>query len=308
MKDNLPDIQVVGLGQACVDYLGSIPAYPEEDGKVEIPDIHMQRGGPASTALVTLARLGIRTSFLGAISDDPFGRIILEGLGREGVDASFLKKTPGYASQFSFIAINRKDGKRTIFWHRGTVPHLRPADVNLTPFSGARVFHTDGLMAEASIEGAKQAKNRGMTVVMDAGTMRKGYRELASLVDVLIASERFWSPLASPDHPPEAILESLRAWGPKQVIVTRGREGSIGWEGKEINLQKAFPVQARDTTGAGDVYHGAYIYGILQGWDMARCMRFSSAAAAIKCQVVGTAQGIPRMEDIQRFLEAHPQL
>lgn len=306
MKVNLAHIQVVGLGQACVDYLGSIPGYPEEDSKVELPDIHMQRGGPASTALVTLARLGIRTSFLGAISDDPFGRIILEDLGREGVDASFLKKTPGYSSQFSFIAINKKDGKRTIFWHRGTVPHLRPADVDLTCFPGARVFHTDGLMVEASIEGAKQAKDKGMTVVMDAGTMRKGYRELASLVDVLIASERFYSPLASPDQPVEAILESLRAWGPKQVIVTLGPKGSIGWEGRKIIQQKAFPVRARDTTGAGDVYHGAYVYGILQGWDMARCMRFSSAVSAIKCQVVGTTRGIPGIEDIHRFLEAHP--
>ena len=179
--------------------------------------------------------------------------------------------------------------------------------MDLTPFPCARVFHTDGLMVDASIEGAKQARERGMTVVMDAGTMRKGYRELASLVDVLIASEVFWNPLASPDHTPEAILESLREWGPKQVIVTRGPAGSIGWEGKEIILQKAFPVQARDTTGAGDVYHGAYIYGMLQGWDMARCMRFSSAASAIKCQAVGTAQGIPRMEDIHRFLGAQPK-
>jgi len=303
MGNTLADIQVVGLGQACVDYLGTVPAYPEEDGKVEMEDIHKQRGGPASTALVTLARLGIRTAFLGAVSDDPFGRIILEDLAREGVDTSALKQTPGYASQFSFIAIHPGNGTRTVFWHRGTVPPLRPRDVDLTPFSGAGVFHTDGLMKDASMEGARQAKDRGMTVVMDAGTMREGYRELASLVDVLIVSERFWSPLAVPDHPPEEILETLSAWGPKQVVVTRGPKGSIGTDGNVIIRQEAFPVQTRDTTGAGDIYHGAYIYGILQGWDMAQSMRFASAASAIKCRTVGTAQGIPDLEAIRRFLE-----
>ena len=303
MKANHTKIQVVGLGQACIDYLGAIPAYPQEDGKVEIKDLLMQRGGPASTALVTLSRIGVSTSFLGSISDDPFGRHIKEGLNQEGVDISLLKMKPGHTSQFSFIAVNGEDGRRTVFWHRGTVPQLTSAEVDLSPFSGAKIFHTDGLMVEAAVEGAKQSRDMGMTVVMDAGTMRKGYRQLASLVDVLIASERIWSPLDDPDYPPEEALESLSTWGPKQVIITRGSRGSMGWDGGSVIRQEAFPVRALDTTGAGDVYHGAYIYGMLQDWDMHRCMRFASAASAIKCQAFGTEKGIPGLEDIQRFLE-----
>ncbi|MBW1771576.1 MAG: sugar kinase, partial [Deltaproteobacteria bacterium] len=170
MKANLTKIQVVGLGQACIDYLGAIPAYPQEDGKVEIQELLMQRGGPASTALVTLSRIGVLTSFLGCISDDSFGRHIREGLIREGLDISLLKVKPGHTSQFSFIAINGNDGKRTVFWNRGTVPQLTPAEVDLSPFSGASIFHTDGLMVEAAVEGAKQSRDMGMTVVMDVGT------------------------------------------------------------------------------------------------------------------------------------------
>ncbi|MFC1579590.1 carbohydrate kinase family protein [Thermodesulfobacteriota bacterium] len=306
MEADLKKIQVVGLGQACIDYLGVVPAYPQEDGKVEIQDLLIQRGGPASTALVTLSRFGVLTSFLGCISDDPFGRQIEEGLIREGLDISLLKVKPGHISQFSFIAINKNDGKRTVFWNRGTVPRLTPGEVDVSLFSGASIFHTDGLMVEAAVEGAKQARDMGMTVVMDVGTMRKGYRQLASHVDVLIASERLWSPLADPGYSPEEALESLSTWGPKQVIITRGSRGSMGWDGNEVISQEAFPVNAVDTTGAGDVYHGAYIYGLLQNWDMRRCMHFASAVSAIKCQTFGTEKGIPGLEDVQCFLEGLP--
>ena len=303
MGTRLDSIQVVGLGQACLDYLGTIPSYPPEDGKMELGDLHMQCGGPASTALVTLARMGVQTSFLGSISDDPFGHEIIRGLLEENVDFTHLKMTPGYTSQFAFIAINQNDGRRTIFWHRGSVPHLSASDVDLSHFPNARVFHTDGLMIEGSIEGARQAKEIGLTVVMDAGTFREGYREMISLVDVLIASERFVEPLASTAAPPEKMLKTLREWGPREVIITLGPRGSIGWHDGEIISQEAYPIDAVDTTGAGDVYHGAYIYGLLQSWNMSECMRFASAASALKCKEIGARKGIPSQDQVERFMK-----
>lgn len=301
MKRRLDEIEVLGLGQACLDYLGRLLRVPEEDEKIELMDIHMQCGGPASTALVTLSRLGVRTAFLGSISNDPFGIEILTGLREEGVDSTYLKITPGYTSQFAFIAITRKSGKRTIFWHRGSVPHLEASDVDLGPFSEVKILHLDGLMIEASIEAARQARGRGIKVVLDAGTMRKGSRELASLVDVLIASERFAEPLVGDAAPPEKALEALHHLGPEEVVITMGARGSIGLDNASVIFQKAFAVDAVDTTGAGDVYHGAYIYGLLQGWHMAECMRFASAASALKCREIGARRGIPRREDILRF-------
>jgi sulfofructose kinase len=295
------DIQVIGLGQACLDYLGKLSVYPEEDGKCELTDLHIQCGGPASTALVTLSRLGIRTSFLGSISDDSRGIEIVKGLKKEKVDSTFLKITPGYSSQFAFIAIT-ENGNRTIFWHRGSVPPLKPRDIDLSPFSKAKILHLDGLMIEAAQEAAKQAKNMGLTIVLDAGTLRKGSQELASLVDVLIASERFAEPLIGDSTPPEKTLEVLHDLGPQEVIVTLGSKGSIGLSDRTINFQKAFSVDAVDTTGAGDVYHGAYIYGMLQGWDMQNCMRFASAASAMKCRHIGARKGIPHLEKIKEFL------
>jgi len=304
MKGNFitEDVRVIGLGQACVDCLGRLTAYPEEDGKVELIDLHIQGGGPASTALVTLSRLGIATSFLGSLSDDAWGIEIAEGLKEEKVDCSFLKVTPGYTSQFAFIAITKGSGNRTVFWHRGSVPHLKAADVDLSPFPKAEILHMDGLMIEACHEAARQARERGLTVVLDAGTMREGSLELASMVNVLIASERFAEPLFGKGAPPEKVLDYLCRLGPREVVVTRGTKGSMGMSGDEIIRQDAYTVDAVDTTGAGDVYHGAYVYGLLKGWGMGGCMRFASAAAALKCRQIGARSGIPRLAEVERFL------
>ncbi|MBW1715158.1 MAG: sugar kinase [Deltaproteobacteria bacterium] len=296
------NIQVIGLGQACLDFLGRLKVYPEEDGKCELLDLHIQCGGPASTALVALSRLGIHTSFLGSISDDHFGSEIAKGLKDEKVDSTYLKITPGYTSQFAFIAITQAGAKRTVFWHRGSVPHLRAADVDLSPFSKAKILHLDGLMIEACLEAARQARKRGLSVIMDAGTMRDRSRELVSLVDVLIASEGFAEPLVGRGAPPEKALAALRELGPKEVIITRGSKGSVGLSHKELLFQKAFSIDSVDTTGAGDVYHGGYIYGLLQGWDAPECMRFASATAALKCRQIGARKGIPGLEEIKEFL------
>jgi len=300
------DIEVVGLGQACVDYLGRVPSYPREDGKVELLDLQSQCGGPTSTALVTLSRLGIKTSFLGSISDDPIGVEVLKALKADQVDYSFLKITPGDTSQFAFIAVSRESGNRTIFWHRGSVPHLKKGEVDLSPFFRARVLHLDGLMIEASMEAARQAKAGGLKVVLDAGSMRDGSLELVSQIDVLIASSRFAAPLVGEDCPAEKALEALSRFGPQAIVITLGSRGSVGWNRGELVAQAAFPVEVVDTTGAGDVYHGAYIYGLLRGWDMKKCMRFASATSALKCRAIGARAGIPTLQQVTQFLETHP--
>ena len=302
-------VQVVGLGQACVDYLARLPSFPQEDQKSELSEIHQQCGGPASTALATLSRMGVKTSFLGSISDDAFGIQIVEGLREERIDFSHLKITPGFTSQFAFIAINKNTGTRTIFWHRGSVPHLKAEDVDLSPFSpSSTMLHLDGLMVEASIEAARQARSMGWTVVMDAGTMRQGSTELIPLVDVLIASERFAEPLVGPQARHERAFKALHEFGPREVVITLGSKGSIGWDGEKAHFQKAYPIMPVDTTGAGDVYHGAYIFGLLQRRPMQECMRFASAVAALKCRAIGARKGIPRLEEVEEFMTRFPDV
>jgi sulfofructose kinase len=303
MERESKSIQVVGLGQACVDYVGRVPGYPAEDSKTELEGLYTSCGGPAATALVTLARAGIATSLIGSISDDPFGVQIVEGLKRERVDISCLKITPGRTSQFAFIAVTRSEGQRTIFWSRSSAPELTPEEVSLDTFPEARILHLDGLMAHAGKEAALQAKQQDMTVVMDAGTLREGTLDLVKRVDVLIASEAFAESLVGAGGSYRAALEKLRVMGPRQVVITLGARGSIGLHQGGIIRQAAFPVASRDTTGAGDVYHGAYIYGLLQVWDMAKCMAFASAAAALKCMHGGGWRGIPGIRAIEGLMK-----
>jgi sulfofructose kinase len=298
MEKPSKSVRVVGLGQVCVDYVGRVPAYPVEDTKMEMEGFYTSCGGPVATALVTLSRLGVSTSLLSTVSDDPFGRQITESLEKEGVDMSCLKMLPGYVSQFAFIAVTAGDGKRTVFWNRSTVPALTRKEVRLKDFSGAQILHLDGLMLGASMEAAKQAKTSGMTVVMDAGTLRDGTLELLSLVDVLIASETFADPMVGAKASKEETLQRLRELGPRQVVITLGPGGSIGLENGKVVRQGAFPVVSKDTTGAGDTYHGGYMYGLLQGWSMADCMAVASAAAALKCMNGQGWRGIPELEAV----------
>ncbi|RJR26309.1 MAG: sugar kinase [Desulfobacteraceae bacterium] len=302
MSGFLDDVRVIGLGQACVDYRGVVPDYPSEDTKMEIEKLFSQVGGPAAVALMCLSRFGVKTAFFGSIGDDVLGERIAETLDRERIVADGLKKTKGSSSQFAFIAVTRDSAKRTIFWSRGTAPHLTAAEVDLRPYKGARILHVDGLMTDAAAEAARQAKEMGILVVMDAGTFRNGTREIAALVDILIASETFAVPLVAPGAGLDAQLQALKALGPRNVVITLGSSGSIGLENGVVHRQDAFRVKTLDTTGAGDVYHGAYIYGLLKGWGMPECMRFASAAAAVKCSRINPDDFLPSLKDIELIL------
>jgi len=295
-------VQVVGLGQASFDYLGYLPCYPTEDSKAELSDLRAGCGGPVATALAALSRFGVKTSFIGTVGDDRFGKDIIRFLKDESVDVSLLETMPGCTSQLAFIAVS-PNGSRTIFWHPGTAPPPEPSEIRLSPFRRARVLHLDGLKIEASIEAARQAKAMGMAVVMDAGTYREKTGRLLPLVNILIASERFTDPLVGPGAPKSKAIEALASFGAEQVVITLGAKGSIGFDGTGIIEQPAFPITVVDTTGAGDVYHGAYIYRFLEGSDMAECMKFASAAAALKCSVSGNSEGLPGLERVLEFMK-----
>jgi ribokinase len=290
---------VVGVGHAAVDYLGVVEKYPEIDTKIEISEFSMQGGGPVATALVTLARLGISTTCITKISNDDFGSFIQKGLEDSGVDTSGMVVEDSKVSAISFIAVDRKTAKRTIYWTRGNTSPLKPGEIKRELFQNAKVLHVDGIMMDAQIEAARIAKKEGMHVVFDAGTPRDGMEELIPLVDTMIASERFSVEVGS-----GVMAESLKklcAMGPKTVVITIGGEGSIGMENNETYVVPAIDIDAVDTTGAGDVYHGAFIYGILNEWKLREKMRFANIAAGLKCRSLGGRAGIPSIDEIKNF-------
>jgi sulfofructose kinase len=296
-------VEIVGFGQCCLDYLALGDDYPPEDHKAEFRNLLIQGGGPVATALVCLARLGRKTGLIGLVGGDGFGREIRAGLEEEGVETSYLVTRENSSSQFSFILVNPHRSSRTIHWTRSTGAPLEPLELPVKLLSQAKVLHLAGLEAESSLAAARIAKEAGVKVVLDIGTLRDHTLELIGFGDHVIASEIFKETFA-PGAEIEEAVRRLHGLGPEAAVITLGRAGSVGTQGREIFHQPAFPVRALDTTGAGDAYHGGYIQALLEGSDLEERMRFASAVAALGCTALGGRTGLPTRAGVDEFLAA----
>lgn len=254
-----------------------------------------------ATALVTLARLGVTTRVAGRIGDDDFGRRIRRGLEGEGVDCRWLATDQGGTSQFAFIAVDAA-ARRTIFWNRGSARPLAAFELPADLLVDACLLHLDGLQREAALAAAHRARAAGIPTVLDGGTWRDGTAELLPFIDHLVVSERFARHLA-PVGPPQAALPTLLGWGARAATVTCGALGS--WSAapdQPAFHQPAFPVAAVDTTGCGDVFHGGYLFGLLQGWGLPEIVRFAAACAALKARALGGRSAIPGRAEVEALL------
>jgi len=292
-------VDVFGLGQCSLDYLGKVAAYPAADTKCEFADLTVQGGGPVATALVALTRWGASTTLAGVVGDDPFGRQILASLGDEGVGTEGVIVRRGTASQFAFIAAEKGGGRRTIFWRRPTGREPGAGEIDLPRLRGARLFLTDGLFTEAALTGAQAAREAGVPVVVDAGSLREGMLELAALSDCFIASEVFARALVGEDDP-QAACRRIADLGPSVAGVTLGSSGHVALAGKRWIERPAYPAAAVDTTGCGDVFHAGFVYGFLAGWGTEQSLDFASWAASRVSLDLGGRAGIPKTEDYPR--------
>jgi len=296
-------MRVLGLGQASVDLIVTVGGFPAEDRKQEVLGFLEQGGGPVATALVSLRRLGVGAAFSGVVSDDYAGERIRQGLRQEGVDLAPLVVRPGGESQRAFIIVNRESGTRTILWKRPTVAALTADEVRRDWIDGAGFLLLDGLMEGASMRAAELARGAGVPVMLDAGSPRPGVLGLLPLVDYIVGSEEF-SRHFSAD--PEEAVRKIAVHRPRAVTVTLGERGSVTWGEGRVFHTPAFRVRAVDTTGAGDVFHGGYVFGLLKGWDLDKTVRFASAFAALKCLAPGGRTGIPTLERTLEFMSSAP--
>jgi sulfofructose kinase len=292
---------VVGLGQCSLDFLCTIERYPAPDTKCEFDDLLVQGGGPVATALVVLVRWGVSARFSGVVCPDRFGRMIHQGLDEEGIDTSALLTREGSRSQFAFICVEKGTGSRTIFWGRPNALPFLAGDIPEEFLKDAAALHLDGLFLDASLDLAKKAKDRQIPVILDAGTLRPGMLDLIRHTDHLIAAENFLRAYM-PSSSITSRLSRIKEMGPQVVTVTLGRRGSVSlWDDVPYELP-ALPVEARDTTGAGDVFHGAYIYGLLHGWAPQERIRWATVAAGLSCRHLGGRSGIPPLEEVRAKL------
>ncbi len=207
-----------------------------------------------------------------------------------------------HSLQTAFIAIDKSKGTRTIFWKRPTRDPLRVEELPPDFLSNAEFLLLDGLMKNVSLFGARQARKAGIPVMLDAGRVREGMRELARMCDYVVGSEEFARELGWKDDP-ASFRQEVRKHGFGITTITLGSRGSVTFADDEVISCPAFPVETVDTTGAGDVFHGGYLYGLLQKWPLKDTIRFASAVAAMKCRKLGGRAGMPRLSEVQQFLQ-----
>jgi sulfofructose kinase len=293
---------VVGIGHCGLDLVALVPKRAVLGAKTEVRDLILEGGGPAATAMVTLARLGRRVACIGTVGDDMPGRLIVQGLAKELVDTTAIVVQPGRQSRVSLVWVEEGTGERTIFWSRGTVKALGPSEVDLGPIDAARVLHIDGLEMPLALEAARRANRAGVEVVFDAGSERDGMEELAAAASVVAASEPFAITVTGAEDPRDMVRRLHAEFRPRWAIVTLGERGSVGTDGGTSLWEPAPQVDVVDTTGAGDVFHGALVFAILNRWPLDVSLRFSNTVAAMKCRRLGGRAGIPSLAELRARL------
>jgi sugar/nucleoside kinase (ribokinase family) len=294
---------IIGLGCAAVDDLLYVPAYPPADAKVQIRRHERQGGGLTATALVAAAKLGAKCAYAGVLGDDELSEFVRQRLTRDGVDDSLVRGRSDAKPIHSFIIVDELTQKRNIFYTLEGVYGAEPGWPDEAIIRSAGALYVDHFGVEGMCWAARIAREAGIPVVADLerGEM-PGFADLLALVDHLIVSRAFAERLTGAAHP---MIAALQLWRPDRrcVALTAGEAGCwFTTDGKGVRHQPAFEVHAVDTTGCGDVFHGAYASALVRGMHVPEAVRFASAAAAIKATRRGGQDGAPNLHEVEEFL------
>ncbi len=302
-------IECLGMGIIPFDLLFTVGRYPKAGMKIDAKDFFMQGGGPVPNVVIGLSRLGFKTALIAVVGDDPFGRISIDEIRREGVDHRFIivKKQP---SALASGWIEDGSGRRTMVLSRRIF--VRPSDIRTAGYPVPRMVHLDGRDMPATLKLARWAKRIGAVVSFDIGSVRNDVSAVFPYVDHLVVANDYAFHFTGARSARSAIKKLARLC-PGTVVVTEGIKGSTGRRrlaggGEEYAFQPAYRVRNIDTTGAGDCYHTGYLYGLLKGCDLKDRMRFGSAAAALKCTKPGARSGIPTERQLLSFLKKNPDV
>lgn len=301
------EFDVVGLGVSTIDLLHVVDRLPGTELVQKAKDSALSGGGPVATAVVAAARLGARTAMLDRIGNDLFGRMIIDEYRAEGVDTTGIIVEEGSTSSKASILIREKDGARAITYSPGDAGDLAPEQVRGDIVSSSRILHLNGRHWGASLHAARLAKEAGVSVSFDGGAHRyqPGHRELMPLVDICIVAAEYAASFTGKtgiDAAADAILQS----GPKVVAVTSGKDGSwiFSRQGERFH-QKAYEVgTVVDTTGAGDAYHGAFLFALARGFSLQTAATYAGAAGALNTRALGGRCALPTLPELETFLRA----
>jgi sugar/nucleoside kinase (ribokinase family) len=298
------EFDAAGFGVNAVDHLIVVPEYPAPDTKKRLIEYRKGAGGQTASAIVALQRLGMRTAYAGRFGTDNEGRFGLQTLKDEGVDVEFAETIEGARTQVGYIIIEAKRGERTVIWDRDKLLAYTDHDAPRALAGRARVLHIDSHDPLACARMAKEARAAGTIVSADIDNVFEGLPELLPLIDVLISSKEFPRLLTGIEDPHAALTEIKAKYGCALVGLTKGGRGATVLCEGEFLETPAFQVPGGcvDTTGAGDAFHGGFIYGLLRGEEIEMSMKMGCAVAALGCRALGARTALPTREELNNFL------
>lgn len=300
-------VDLLGLGIAPVDFFVSMDNHPSAGLKIDgIPgSAIIAGGGPVPTACCTFSKFGGSAAVVTSFGNDTWGEFARRELDSFGVDHShcIIRRNSRTALAFAWIEIST--GDRTIVLDMDKRLFIKPGDITLNTLPIPKMIHIDGRHVDACLKLARWGRKKGAGIMLDVGSVRNRVDDLFPHVDYLICADQF----ALDYWKTRSIKKAAREFkqiGIPEVIVTSGIKGSYGIDSNgRTCFQRAYKVKAVDVTGAGDVYHGSHLYGLLKGWDIARRMKFAAAAAALKCTKPGARLGIPSYRRAITFMNRH---
>lgn len=299
-NSDLDEPLVLGIGINATDTVIRLPRFPTVDSKVEITGAEIKAGGQVASAMVACRRWGLRARYAGKIGDDPAGQFQREEMDREDVETHWITAR-GESSQSAFILVDEPTGERTVLWKRDPAIALRPEDIRREWLQDASALLVDGHDTSAAALAARWAREEGLPVVADLDNRYPGVEALLEFVDHPLTSRDFPRRLTGERDLLIALPKMHAQFKCRLTGATLGRLGVIVWDGEKFVLCPGFRVNAVDTTGAGDVFHGAFLYGLAHGWDLKEILEFSCAAAALNCEALGARGGIRSVEEIRRM-------
>lgn len=295
--------KIVGIGANVYDTLITIPFYPEEDTKLGANSITVSGGGPCATGLVAASKLGGQCSYIGVLSDDNGGKYLKSDMEKYGVLTDLIQVKSGYDSFSSCIWLSSKTSSRTCVFNRGNLPGLVLDDAQINAIKSAELLMIDGNEMEAAMRACEIAKENNTKILYDAGGLYDGVDKLLPYADILIPSEEFALGFTKTQNVVDAAKILFEKFSPEILVITQGKDGGIIYDGKDIKKYPAFLVDAVDSNGSGDVFHGAFAYSFIKGYDYYKACIFSSAVSALKCTKLGSRVGVPTFDETIKFIK-----
>jgi sulfofructose kinase len=295
-------VDLVGVGLNATNTFITLTTFPAPGSKIEYHAQTVLPGGQTASTVIACQRWGMRTRYVGKLGDDHAAEIHRNAFASAGVETHIVT-VAGAPSAHSVILVDSA-GERTVLDRRDARLVLNPAELDHAWIRTSRALHVDGFDTLAATQAAAWAREDGIPVIADLDELYPGVEDLIASVDYLIVSRDFPGRLMQEPDLETALRKMKRRFGCRLAAATLGENGVLAWDGNRLLHRSAYRVPVVDTTGAGDIFHAGFIYGLHRGWPLERQLDFACAAAALNCSGLGARGNIEPVEAIEELMAA----